>query len=103
LEVSIAHCRNHGVRRPPLSWLRVHIQKSLNETFQIQYEINAKLPPDRKFEPVFWWFGTWEKFRPLQEELLPDSPRPRRLRRFRLTGFVLLTSGLLLLAVTLRR
>lgn len=81
----------------------VFLFKSLNEQFQIQHEINAKLPPARKFEPMFWWFGTWEKFRQLQEELLPGSPRPQRFRRFRLTTFVLFLSGILLLAATLRK
>ena len=77
--------------------------KSLSEQFQMQHEINAKLPKTDQFEPVFWWLGTWGRFHRLQEELLPDSPRPQRFRRFRLSGLALLISGLLLLALTLRK
>ena len=75
--------------------------KSLNEHFQMQHEINAMLTPARKFEPVFWWFGTWERFRQLQEEVLPDSVRPQRFRRFRLIGFAFFMSGMLLLVFSL--
>ena len=52
--------------------------RSLNEQFQIQHEINQKLPPEKQFEPLFWSIGTWERFSGLQKELLPESPRPRR-------------------------
>jgi hypothetical protein len=76
--------------------------KTLNEQFQMQHEINIKLPPTKKFEPIFWGFGTWDKFRQLQEEVLPDSPRPQRFRRYRLTAFVLFITGMLLLIVTVK-
>jgi hypothetical protein len=56
--------------------------KSLSENLELQHEINAKLPPARKFEPLFWSFGTWEKFRELEKEVLPSSQRLKRARRF---------------------
>jgi hypothetical protein len=52
----------------------VFLFKSLNEHFQMQHEINAKLPTAEKVEPMFWGSGTCMKFRQLQKELLPDSP-----------------------------
>jgi hypothetical protein len=75
--------------------------KSLNEHFQMQHEINSMLAPARKFEPMFWSLGTWERFRQLQKEVLPDSIRPQRFRRFRLIGFACFMSGMLLLVVSL--
>ena len=78
------------------------ILKSISEQLQIQHEINLKLPPDKKFEPTFWGYATLRRFRDLQKELMPDSPRPRRLRRFQATGWVLLASGMLLFLATLR-
>jgi hypothetical protein len=62
---------------------------------------NAKLPPAGKFEPLFWWLGSWEKSRLLPAELLPDSPRPKRLHLSRLIGFALLLPGMLLLGMGL--
>lgn len=76
---------------------------SLNEQFQIQHEINLKLPQDKQFEPTFWSFGSWNQFKTLQKELLPDSPRPHRFQTFRLAGFALLLTGMLVLAFTLGR
>ena len=65
----------------------VFLFKALNEIVELQHEINAKLPPARKFQPMFWWLGTCGKLRRLQEEVLPDSPRLRNSRRFRLFFF----------------
>jgi hypothetical protein len=81
----------------------VFLFKALNEHFELQHEINAKLPPDRKFEPLFWSFGTRLKFRDLQEEVLPDTQRLKTYRRFCLIGFVLFVSGMLLLGIGLGR
>lgn len=78
----------------------VYLLKSINEQMQIQHEINLKLPLDKKFEPTFWGYGTWQRFRHLQRELMPASPRPRRLRRFQVIGWVLLASGMLLFLAT---
>ena len=55
----------------------VFIVRAINEQFQIQHEINLKLPSDKRFESTFWWFGTHERFRQLQHDLLAESPRPR--------------------------
>lgn len=79
----------------------VFMLKSVNEQFQIQYEINLKLPNGAKFEPTLWWYGTWRKFRRLHRELLPDSPRPKRLRKFQIAGVMFLTAGLLILVSSL--
>jgi hypothetical protein len=81
----------------------VFLFKSLNEHFQMQHEINAKLPTVEKFEPMFWELRTRMKFRQLQKELLSDSPRPQRYRPFQLTSAVLFICGALLLAASLRK
>lgn len=73
----------------------VFILKSVSEQFQIHHEINLKLPEDSKFEPTFWGYESWQRFRQLQQELLPGSSRPRRLRNFQIIGIVLLLVGLL--------
>ena len=75
----------------------VFIFKGLSEQGELQQEINANLPSDRKFEPLFWWFGTWLKLRDLQKEVLPESQRLKRFKKFNLIGFVLFVSGMLLL------
>lgn len=79
----------------------VYIFKAIQEQLEIQHEINRKLPPNQQFEPTFWWYGTHQRFRELQRDLMPESPRPQRLRRFRLIGFALLASGVLILLATL--
>jgi polyferredoxin len=73
--------------------------KSLNENFELQHEINAKLPPGRKFEPLFWWFGTRKKFRELQKELLPHNQRLKRSRRLGLLFFIFFFSAVVLLGI----
>jgi len=75
----------------------VFIFKALDEHGEIQQEINSKLPSDRKFEPLFWWFGTWIKLRDLQKEVLPESKRLEKFKKFNLIGFVLFATGMLLL------
>jgi hypothetical protein len=74
--------------------------RSLDEHFQMQHEINAKLPPAGKFEPMFWGIGTRKRFRQLQKELLPDSHRLQKFHRFQVTSFAL---GMLFLVFALRR
>ena len=81
----------------------VFLFRSLNEHFQMQHEINAKLPPAGKFEPVFWWLGTRLRFRQLQKELMPDSPRPRKFRTFQMPSIVFFAAGMSLLVVTFRK
>ena len=78
------------------------IFKSIAQQLQIQHDINLKLPPDQKFEPTFWTFVSWQKFRELQKQLLPGDPRPRKLRKFQVMGFALLALGLLLLLIVLK-
>ena len=60
-----------------------------NQYWQLQFELNERLPEDEKFEPRSWlsWpTGSWSRFRELQRRVLPDSPRPRRGRQFALSG-----------------
>jgi len=73
--------------------------KALNEVIELQHEINAKLPPARKFEPLFWWFGTWQKLRGLQQEVLPDNQRLKRSLRFRLLFFLFFFFAIVLLGI----
>jgi hypothetical protein len=81
----------------------VFLFKALNEITDLQHEINAKLPPARKFQPLFWWFGTWGKLRELQEEVLPGSPRLKSSRRFRLLFFFFLFSAIAVLGIGFRK
>jgi hypothetical protein len=81
----------------------VFIFKALSEQGELQQEINANLPSDRKFEPLFWWFGTWLKFRDLQKEVLPESARLKRFKKFNLIGFALFVLGILLLGFGLAK
>jgi hypothetical protein len=76
----------------------VFLFKSLSEQLHLEDEINARLPPDRKFKLIIRGMASWRKFRDLQKELLPDSPRPKRVRLFQLICLSLFLSGLLLLA-----
>jgi hypothetical protein len=78
------------------------IFKALSEQFELQHEINAGLPASAKFEPVFWSFGTWARFRELQRELLPGNTRFEKCRTFTAVGIVLLLSGLLILAASFK-
>ena len=79
----------------------IFIFNSLSEQFRIQREINVKLPTGNKFEPTFWSYGAWRRFRQLQR-LIPDSPHPNRLRRFQMTVAVFFASGFLLLVVNFK-
>jgi hypothetical protein len=49
----------------------------------LQQELNDRLPANQKFEPMFWWFGTYERFWELQQRFLPETPRLSALRRWR--------------------
>jgi hypothetical protein len=80
----------------------VYLFKSMNETFDMQQEINDKLPADRQFEPTSWTLGTWQHFRRLQKELLPDSTRPVRFRKFSIAAAVLWFSGMFALVFVLK-
>jgi len=80
----------------------IYIFKSIQDQLNMQHDINLKLPPDRQFEPTFWNLGTWGKFRELQAELLPGDPRARRLLRFQVMGFTLLSLGVLLLLISFK-
>lgn len=80
----------------------VYMFKAIKEEIEIQHEINLRLPDDQQFEPIFWSYWTWQKFRKLQNKLLPDDPRPQRLRKLHALGFALLVSGIALFLVVLK-
>lgn len=75
--------------------------KGLGQQFQLQDEINANLPHGEKFEPLFWTFVTWQKFRRLEAEYLPGSQGLRRVRLLCVSGLVQVLLGILLGAKTL--
>jgi len=68
--------------------------------WQLQYEMNERLPDDQKFDPLFWTPFAWERFTRLRKAVLPDSPRPIQARRYAVIGFVLFFSGVGLVLVT---
>lgn len=61
--------------------------------WELQSEVNARLPEGQKFEPLFWSIFTDLKFRKLRRAVLPESPRPKRALRFAVIGFVLFFAG----------
>jgi hypothetical protein len=65
---------------------------------EMQHELNARLPEGQKFEPLFWHFGTHMKFKRLQKQFLPESPRPRAIRQLRFAGFACFAIAVALLA-----
>jgi hypothetical protein len=70
-----------------------------NQYWQLQFDINDRLPEGEKFEPRSWlsWpTGSWSRFRDLQRRVLPDSPRLRRWRRFALSGVALLVCAIVI-------
>lgn len=74
----------------------IFIFTGLSRQFQLPQDINDKLPISNKFEPLFWTFGTWKKFRQLEREQWPGSGRLRGITRLSIIGSALVLSGLLL-------
>jgi hypothetical protein len=62
--------------------------------WELRFEVNERLPDNEKFEPLFWTFFTYEKFRELRNRVLPDSPRPKRALRYAAIGLCLFFSGI---------
>jgi hypothetical protein len=73
------------------------------EHMELQHEVNARLPLDEKFEPIFWSFLTRRRFRALQMRVLPSSPRVARARLFKKIGTVFFVLAISTLYVTFRR
>ena|ERR1700721_2874750 len=73
------------------------------EHMELQHELNARLPLDEKFEPMFWSFFTRQKVRALQRNVLPNSPRARRARLFTTLGTVFFVLAVSVLYATFRR
>ena len=71
-----------------------------HQYWELQFELNERLPEGQKFEPTFWTPQTRSRFRQLYRTVLPGSPRPRRARRFAIIGFCLFFSGIAVLVVT---
>jgi len=65
--------------------------------WELRFEVNAILPPAEQFEPTFWWWGTWQEFKRLHRRVLPDSPRPRRARRYAAAAFAAFLAAIALL------
>ena len=79
-----------------------HVIASNLQLLELQAEVNNRLPQPQKFEPVFWTFGRWTQLRHLQQKLLPQSPRPKKARRFAAIGFSVFFAGVWLLCVGLK-
>jgi hypothetical protein len=70
-----------------------------DQYWQLQFELNDRLPQGEKFEPRSWlsWpTGRWSRFRKLQQRVLPDSPRPRRFVWLALGGLSLFVCSVLI-------
>jgi len=67
--------------------------------WELQFEINERLPQNEKFDPVFWTPITWMKFHELRKQVFPDSPRPKRALRLAIVGFCCFFSGVVFLLV----
>lgn len=67
-----------------------------HQYWELQFEVNARLPEGQKFDPLFWTLPKRLEFRRLHRAVLPDSPRPKRARRFTIIGFALFFSGVAL-------
>ena len=67
------------------------------QRWELQFEVNERLPQGQKFEPLFWTFATHCKFRELYKKVLPNSPRPKRSLYFAIVGFSLFISGIVVL------
>ena len=69
---------------------------------ELQFEVNERLPQGQKFESLFWTLATHCKFRELRKQVLPSSPRPKRVLRFAIAGFCLFFPGFAFLLTNLR-
>jgi len=70
-----------------------------DQYWQLQFELNDRLPEREKFEPRSWlsWpTGSWSRFRELQRRVLPNSPRPRRALHLALSGLGLLVTSIVI-------
>jgi hypothetical protein len=74
----------------------VLVFRGLDEHMQLQAEINAKLPQSEKFEPTFWWLGTYLKFRSLREQFLPGDQRWKKSSILSFAGLGLVITGIIL-------
>ena len=71
------------------------------QLWELQFEVNERLPQDQQLEPVFWSFGTRRKLRELQKQVLPKSSRVRRSVRFAVGGFCSFFPGVALFLANL--
>jgi hypothetical protein len=70
-----------------------------DQYWQLQFELNDRLPEGEKFEPRSWlsWpTGSWSRFRELQRRVSPDSPRPRRFLQLAVGGLGLFVSSIVI-------
>ena len=61
--------------------------------WNLQAEMNERLPDGQKLDPLFWTPFSWAKFRRLHKAVLPDSPRPRLAVHYTIAGFALFFLG----------
>ena len=78
------------------------IFRALSQQFELQQDINTKLPATDKFVPFFWSWWTWKRLRKLENEYFPGSNRARTVRKISAIGVALSLSGLLLGMYALR-
>jgi hypothetical protein len=61
--------------------------------WNLQSEMNERLPEGEKLDPLFWNPFSWAKFGRLHKAVLPDSPRSGLAVRYTIAGFALFFSG----------
>src|SRR5579864_6017032 len=72
------------------------------QLWQLQFEVNEHLPPEQRFEPLFWTFRTHRKLRELKSQHLPNSSRLTRSIQFGMGGCCFFFCGVALLLAGLR-
>ena len=69
-----------------------------HQYWELQFEVNARLPEGQKFDPLFWTLPKRLEFRRLHRTVLPDRVRPKRALRFPIVGLALFFSGVALVS-----
>ena len=77
----------------------IFIFRGLSRQLQLRDDVNAALPPEERFEPLFRSYPQWQQFRRLYRRVMPDSRRLQSVMISYYTGMVLLLVGLLFGAV----
>jgi len=72
------------------------------QLWQLQFEVNERLPHDQRLEPAVWTYFSHQKLRELQRKLLPQSSRLKCSRLYAIVGCCLFFAGVGVLLATLR-